>query len=888
LLEINQEILELLERGGTLVVPSAQRAAAVRLAYTSAQLRVARRVWKSPDVLPWSAWLERGLDEARGRGIPVPRRLSRAEAWWLWREAVRAACVEFAVLAPDALIDTVQRAVLLLEDQGLVLREAVAPETTVLLGAHAHYVQRCERLHALWSASWRACADYLQPAGATRLAGFAELGPARRAWLDRIGVAHSLAPLAAERAVSMVREFEHPEGEAEAAAQWCASRLDADPAARLLVVVPRLAEQRHRWLRALTQRLDYGALIGASAAAPQEPSAVAVEGGQPLSQFELVGVALQLLALAAGETDFAPLSAVLRSAYLASARRDARLRVDLWLREQNLADIDPRRLHSLVEPIERQLGAEAASTLAELLEALHLRPDGDRPASTAPASDWAKLFADSLTRSGWPGTDLGSHEQQIRARLDELLGEFAALGAEARTLGIASAVQLLRQLAARTAFEPATDDAPVTLTASCDDPIVGYDGIWVAGLTAEAWPEAMRPDALIPWAIQRAAGMPLASPEGALRLAEQAMQAWASGARTLVLSFAHSHGDLPRDPSPLLREIGPESARPEPDAPPFELGAWLAASAPRLELWRDASGPAWPRHRLLKGGTSLLEWQGLCPFRGFALVRLAAQPLREPEPGIDPRLRGRILHEALERFWRAIPDSQALHALGGGPAVALARECVMQAIAQAQRRAAGLLDRRLLDREAERDTRLLELLLAWELNREPFAIEALERAEPLSIAGASLALRLDRIDRLADGRLIVIDYKSGDSGSFDPMAERLTQPQLPAYATAVGERTAAVAMVQLGRQGLKLRGIADVAGRLSGLRPLKPVEPDWPGLLERWRAKLAALVEEFLCGHAAVDPQPRACESCHLQPFCRIQTGLAPAPSGPSWQGGTE
>ena len=74
MLEINQEILELLERGGTLVVPSAQRAAAVRLAYTSAQLRIARRVWKSPDVLPWSAWLERRI------AIPWPTSL-RSPTW---------------------------------------------------------------------------------------------------------------------------------------------------------------------------------------------------------------------------------------------------------------------------------------------------------------------------------------------------------------------------------------------------------------------------------------------------------------------------------------------------------------------------------------------------------------------------------------------------------------------------------------------------------------------------------------------------------------------------------------------------------------------------------------------------------------------------------------
>jgi len=152
----------------------------------------------------------------------------------------------------------------------------------------------------------------------------------------------------------------------------------------------------------------------------------------------------------------------------------------------------------------------------------------------------------------------------------------------------------------------------------------------------------------------------------------------------------------------------------------------------------------------------------------------------------------------------------------------------------------------------------------------------LEHSLPLDIAGVRLGVRLDRVDRLADGRLIVIDYKSGAAASFDALADRLRQPQLPAYAVVAGDRTAAVAMLHLGREGLNLRGVADIAGRLTGLRPLKEGQPGWTRLLGRWRAQLAELVHEFLRGHAAVDPQPTACERCHLQVLCRVQSALVP------------
>jgi RecB family exonuclease len=337
---------------------------------------------------------------------------------------------------------------------------------------------------------------------------------------------------------------------------------------------------------------------------------------------------------------------------------------------------------------------------------------------------------------------------------------------------------------------------------------------------------------------------------------------------------------LPRDASPLLRESVGQAVPAGPDAAVathFHFESWLAASAPPLEAWRDSWGPAWPKERLLRGGTRLLELQALCPFRSFAQLRLQAQPLPEPEPGIDPRLRGQILHRALELFWRATGDSVTLRERTPEAARSLVRDCVERALVEAQRRAPGFLEPTVLRREGERAVQLLQQLIAWELTREPFETVALEWPQSYAIAGATLQLRLDRVDRLADGRLIVIDYKSGAAEPFDALAERPTLPQLPAYAMAAGDQTAAVLALYLGRHGLKLRGIADRSERLAGLRPLPEGEGDWPALLQRWREQLWALVQEFLSGHAAVQPQPGACEICHLQAFCRIEAaGVLP------------
>ena len=54
-------------------------------------------------------------------------------------------------------------------------------------------------------------------------------------------------------------------------------------------------------------------------------------------------------------------------------------------------------------------------------------------------------------------------------------------------------------------------------------------------------------------------------------------------------------------------------------------------------------------------------------------------------------------------------------------------------------------------------------------------------------------------------------------------------------------------------------------------------EAGWPALLLQWRERLERLVREFLDGRAAVQPQPGACEYCHLQMLCRVDAQLLAA-----------
>lgn len=833
------------------------------------------QVWESPDILSWSGWIDRELDGARARHERIPRRLSALGSWLLWREAVAEAVSRRDVLAPDLLVNPVRRADELLEDWGLELTQAPTAESALLLQARAHYRRRCRELDAIDGDRWSSCRQWLQPSGRLRLVGFGRsLGPARARWLKEHEAVLEGGELAVTAPPRRARVLQLADAtlEAEAAAAWCLSMLREDPTARLLLVVPRLAEQRHLWQQALADTLEAPNILQPDALGPN--AAFSIEGGEPLAAHPLIGAAMHAITVAAGEASFEQWSLLLRSPFFASLPRSECLRLELWQREHNIDSGQLPALLELLPGFAKDLPGTSALALRAWLERLVVvGPTAGISGGRASRDYWARSLAALLGRLGWPGVAaLDEPALQAKQQFEALLGEFAAAEPLDQRLTLAEAVVLLQRLLERAALEATVPEAPVTLTASIEDPIACYDGLWAAGLSAAAWPQAARPDALLPLALQLQAGMPTASAAGQLQRAREAQQAWLRASRQCLLSWPQSEGDLPQDASPLLIEVGSADRPPQrpSSAPAAGLERQLAALAPALHHFLDVSGPAWPPGRALRGGAKLLELQSLCPFRAFGELRLGARPLMLPSPGIEPHQRGRIVHRALELFWSATGDLATLLARSSAESHALAEQCAARAVRELAMAVPRSLQSVLLVRECARTAELLDQLIDWERTRAPFAIQELESKHTLAVAGTSLGVRLDRVDRLEDGRLAVIDYKSGRARSFDPYEDRPQQPQLPAYAAVLGASVAAVLAVYLDGERVELKGLADRSGRVRGLGAAVKEEGDWQALQRRWSELIHVLAREFVEGYAPVAPQVGACERCHLHSLCRI------------------
>jgi probable DNA repair protein len=397
-----------------------------------------------------------------------------------------------------------------------------------------------------------------------------------------------------------------------------------------------------------------------------------------------------------------------------------------------------------------------------------------------------------------------------------------------------------------------------------------FDHLWLMGLTSEAWPAVTHPHPLLPLELQRAARMPGAHVEHELARARALFKAVTMSANEVVASHALREEDRALAPSPMIASW---SALTLPCRAP--RAADVIAATP-LERVVDVRAPALATSAVV-GGTSVLRDQAACAFRAFAAHRLAARALENPHDGFSAAERGELVHQVLASFWQGLqqPTCAALQALSEEQRAALLEQAAIAAVARVRRRRVGATDDALAALEVRRLTVIAARWLRYETEaRGEFEVIATEERRELVIGPLALRGRLDRVDRVADGSVVVIDYKTSKTVSAAGWRlPRPDEPQLPAYLVATQPDARAVAFARVNAGEPRFIAWADDDASVPGTSANWRTDfADWPSLVAAWRDELLRLANAFAAGVAAVEPKRGGltCRTCDLAAFCRI------------------
>jgi ATP-dependent helicase/nuclease subunit B len=857
LLNLPPQILAALDAGRVLVVPDAGQVAAVKLAYAVAQARRGCTRWRTPDVLGWHTWIGRELAVARTRGTRMPRALDETEAWLTWRDCALDAARGLEVVASDTLVEALRRAAALAAEwqvSAASLARGPYAEARWLACTLRDFEARCRELDAATVSSIAARLDHRCEA-TVELAGFAGLTPIQRSIVARWRAAgseiRSLPSAGLDGRVTRARcaDASHELG---AAADWARARLLAEPGSRLLVVVPELDSRRPEVDRAFALALGGGT---------ESDPLHCVASPERLGNAPIVRHLLTALHLALAPLDFEAVSTWLRGSHWPHPSPESRARLDRWLREHLSIRFGWQDLTAALAATPAMLARAATHVRARL----HAFETALEASSTARPEVWSARVAAAWQALGISDPD-GSAERAAYHRCLDVLNELATLDRRAGELTFAGTIEWLERFIARSRFDIARADRAVTVTDALVDPVVRYDGIWVCDLRASTWPRAAQRDPFIPADAQIAAGMPFASAAGQLAEARALLGAWRRATEELVVSWPASADDCEQLPSALLEEIRDAGTV---DAPRAASVASVLHAGRMLETYDDRDGSRWEGGQALPSGARSVDFQIRCAFRAYAELRLASRPLERPGPGLDPRERGRFVHRVLELTWRELVDSEGLRARRGSALEALVERASAAAAAEMLGEQPRDDRARALERESRRATRLVLSLCETEADRAPFTVIEREARHAIDCNGVALQVRIDRVDRLPDGTLALIDYKTGEPKKEDWLGARPSQPQLLVYLRAMEEGTvAALANAHVTAEGATFRGVADSAGRLP--RVAAAGGDAWPRQVRTWRRLVEQSVSDFVEGRALRDPIEGACETCHLHAFCRI------------------
>jgi ATP-dependent helicase/nuclease subunit B len=876
---VRSEIDEWLLHGGLVVTASDRAARVLTAAFHRARQAEGLAAWPAPKVQDWNsfvraAWQECALEKMDGRLL-----LNPVQEQTLWAEIAAAdghaatllegpryRLAELAMKAHDLLCSHAPR---FLSEK---LRGGWLQDAAVFSGWLAAFDRLCRSsdLLSLSRLPLELIALLQESLPSERppllLAGFDRILPVQRSLFDAWGVWREAAP--AEPATK-IHFYQAPDAQSElsACAQWCKSQLAVDPTVRLLVITQDANARRGEIERAFLQFTG----LNLEASAPLFEFSL----GIPLRQIAVARGAYLMLRWLNGSLSEAEVDWLLSTGQTAASLQEA-TELQTYMRALRRRALE-RPYWTLEAFANQPLAARflPVSWFQRMIEAKrHLEGVSNRSQSPL---DWAGLIPQLLKDAGWPGfRPLSSAEFQAARRWQQAVEAVGSLGFDGRRLRWQEFLSTLGRALDETLFAPESHDAPIQIAGPAESAGLTADAIWFLGADEDAWPPTGPMHPLLPTEVQREASMPHATPQLDGELAQRISSRLLASAVEVHFSFARQKQTAEARPSRLIAQIA-GAALPLPSE-------WAARSmqSPLTVPFEDSSSVPFPPGKV-EGGSSVLTAQTQCPFKAFATARLAAKNWKPAEAGLTASQRGQLLHSVLHSIWAGSPVGIRTHAeltelTDRSAFVASHVRRVFEKELRSELR--ERMPDRYLELEALRLTFLVTEWLEYEATRIDFSVAGTEVARTVSVDELTMDLRLDRIDQLNDGSLLIIDYKSGD---LSPSAWNLPRPedvQLPLYAGFALEEVEVLgglvfAKIRAGQHAFAGRvgdAKATLLAKLSGGSGLVKNSLTAEQLID-WRDSIEQLARDFLQGRAEVDPReaPRTCKYCGLETLCRIR-----------------
>lgn len=889
------QIDQYIENDCSIICANIRLAQFLKHQYSQRQLQKGLKTWETPDILPWAPWVRRCWSDLRVQNRKLELLLNSTQEALLWQQIIRKqidSSYLWHIPSVAAQAQTAWQRMKQYRIPEFSKYEHLSKDAQAFSAWALAFVKQCQRRKWIDASSLpeRIVADLIPkvelPSSGIVLVGFDDLNPQQEEFIRQLKAANvqvvEYAEPRQDEAETSIAECSDINEEIHWAALWAKQKVAENPQAKIGILVPELRDLREQIGSALTEVLSPNSLHYGT---DETPPPFNITLGRPLSEYPMISVILMVLTLNPEALAMDELGQLLRSPFIRGyeMERSGRAMLDEKLRCNN------KQFYSL-EEIKRHaphIGKQGQSVkifikcLSDVCEQIQNLPNRCVP------SRWSENFANILEAMGWlVERDINHDERQQSEAWGSILETLASVLVVRPELNRSEALSVLRREFDDQSFQHHTPETPIEIMDAQGAAAMRFDHVWMLGLNEGAWPPQAAANPFIPIKLQVKHGVPNSDAQLHFDWIERLQQRILRSSPEVVFSFSRYEGDRPLLGSPLL----PDGQRfADGDLNEFVSYQSIIYESRQIDTFVDIKAPSVAAH---SGGTGLFRDQSQCPFRAFAVHRLRSRGLEDPDIGLSASQRGLMLHQLMQGFWEHVKNHETLVNRSMAQNLALIELLVIKQIEKQQTELPTVFSHQFSTVEAQRLKSMMESWLEIEKAREPFTVVGREMEIQGTLQGIRFKGRIDRVDELEDGTLMIIDYKTGAHSIMDWNPEHLNDPQMPLYAVTLsgGEITAVVYASLTPKDDLAFRGLANRDGifnfdnfrsqvenfNADSKTRKKFFEPEWEDttwedLLAAWQKRIEQLADEFRQGHAQVSPiSPNACRWCDQAPLCRI------------------
>ncbi len=630
--------------------------------------------------------------------------------------------------------------------------------------------------------------------------------------------------------------FIDQETELESIAKWAKEVSLKNPNSQIAVVIPNLSQLQHLVKSTFDQEFDASLLE-----THHKPYNISL--GMSLCQYPLIQHLLSIVKISSqiikGNIELETLMKTVTSPYIKGALNESNSRALLVNRILGLGceEATTQKVLKLMKDCPvliqivnalRSLKIDKKIALEDSLDSINLL-----------LLTWGFTSDRSLSSSEYQLFEKYQNESLILNRLSNFY----------KKVSLFDAIKILNTHLNSVIFQPKSGTANIHILGALEAEGLYFDHAWVSSMTSNFIPGKIK----MPLFIPQKTSIEYKLPNSNFLLVTEDAKVTLKALNNLSPETTYSYAKLMQNreelPSPYI------------DFKDYLEVSFIKNSSRELIYIDDYKAPK-IQEFTIKKGVKTLQNQMSCAFRGFA-VRLDIDDFKAPHIGLSRLQQGNLIHKILETFFNEIKSGASLLKL---------TELELDNLIEKHTESAtqNLPKSNFKLNEKIRLVKIIRQHIDIEKQRSDFEVIKTESTSKVNINGLKFSTRIDRMDRLANGDSLIIDYKTGKDVKVSQMTGNpIDQAQLPIY--AVTNSVDGVAFATINSNDCQFKAITKNKSELPLTKQAINRMPEWDKQITEWTSILNSASEQFQNGIASVLPVKNACDYCDYDLLCRVK-----------------